>query len=186
MEIGTSDLQQCADAIMRLRAEYLWHGKRYDEIHFNFTNGFRADYSTWAKGYRISVKGNEVKWYKATDEDYGYTTFRKYMNIVFSYAGTASLSRELKPVPLSDLQVGDIFIIGGHPGHAMLVVDMAVDGKGNKAILVAQSYMPAQDIHIVTNLSDTVSSPWYIISQDTKEFNFPEDYFDSSHIKRFK
>ena len=182
MEIGKSDLQQCADAIMRLRAEYLWHGKRYDEIHFNFTNGFRADYSTWAKGYRVSVKGNEVKWYKATDEDYGYTTFRKYMNIVFSYAGTASLSKELKSVPLSDLQVGDIFIIGGHPGHAMLVVDMAVD---NKAILVVQSYMPAQDIHIVTNLSDTGNSPWYIISQDTEEFNFPEYHFDSSHIKRF-
>ena len=68
----------------------------------------------------------------------------------------------------------------------MLVVDMAVDGKGNKAILVAQSYMPAQDIHIVTNLSDTGRSPWYIISQDTKEFNFPEYYFDSSDIKRFQ
>ena len=64
----------------------------------------------------------------------------------------------------------------------MLVVDMAVD---NKAILVVQSYMPAQDIHIVTNLSDTGNSPWYIISQDTEEFNFPEYHFDSSHIKRF-
>jgi hypothetical protein len=65
-------------------------------------------------------------------------------------------------------------------------VESMTAATGNKAIIVAQSYMPAQDIHIVTNLSDTGNSPWYIISQDTEEFSFPEYYFDSSHIKRFK
>jgi len=60
MEIGKRDLQQCADAVMRLRAEYLYGRKAYDRIHFNFTNGFRADYTKWAEGYRISVKGNET------------------------------------------------------------------------------------------------------------------------------
>ena len=55
MEIGTRDLLQCADAVMRLKAEYLWHDKKYDQIHFNFTSGLRADYVKWAKGYRIRV-----------------------------------------------------------------------------------------------------------------------------------
>lgn len=186
MEIGTSDLQQCADAVMRLRAEYLWHEKKYEEIHFNFTNGMRVDYSKWAQGYRIKVNGNNTSWYKATGEDYSYQTFRKYMNQIFMYAGTASLSKELKSISLSDLQVGDVFIIGGHPGHAMIVVDMAEDYMGNKAILVAQSYMPAQDIHIVTNLKDKAKSPWYIINRTTKEFNFPEYHFNSSQIMRFQ
>lgn len=62
MEIGKSDLQQCADACIRLRAEYLWRTKQYSAIHFNFTNGFRADYTKWAEGYRISVKGNKTEW----------------------------------------------------------------------------------------------------------------------------
>ena len=186
MEIGTSDLQQCADAVMRLRAEYLWHEKRYEDIHFNFTNGMRVDYSKWAQGYRIKVNGNNTSWYKATGEDYSYQTFRKYMNQIFMYAGTASLSKELKSISLSDLQVGDVFIIGGHPGHAMIVVDMAEDYMGNKAILVAQSYMPAQDIHVVTNLKDKATSPWYIINRTTKEFNFPEYHFNSSQIMRFQ
>ena len=186
MEIGTSDLQQCADAVMRLRAEYLWHEKKYEEIRFNFTNGMRVDYSKWAQGYRIKVNGNNTSWNKATGEDYSYQTFRKYMNQIFMYAGTASLSKELKSISLSDLQVGDVFIIGGHPGHAMIVVDMAEDYMGNKAILVAQSYMPAQDIHIVTNLKDKAKSPWYIINRTTKEFNFPEYHFNSSQIMRFQ
>lgn len=185
MEIGSTDLQQCADAVMRLRAEYLWRNKMYSDIHFNFTSGFRADYYRWAEGERISVKGNTCSWYKAADSDYSYKTFRKYLNMVFSYAGTASLSKELRPVMLSDLTVGDVFIKGGHPGHAMIIVDMATDAKGRKAIMVAQSYMPAQDIHIVTNLGDRKSSPWYIIDDNTKEFSFPEYGFDSEQIKRF-
>ena len=112
--------------------------------------------------------------------------YQKYMNQIFMYAGTASLSKELKSISLSDLQVGDVFIIGGHPGHAMIVVDMAEDYMGNKAILVAQSYMPAQDIHIVTNLKDKEKSPWYIINRTTQEFNFPEYHFNSSQIMRFQ
>lgn len=185
MEIGTRDLQQCADAVMRLRAEFLWHKKQYDKIHFNFTSGFRADYVKWAEGYRISVKGNSVSWYEGAEEDYSYATFRKYMNIVFMYAGTASLSNELAEASVSDLKIGDVFIIGGHPGHAMVIVDMACDKHGNKAILVAQSYMPAQDIHIVTNLGIAELSPWYIINSNTTAIRFPEYSFSINDLKRF-
>lgn len=186
MEIGSSDLQQCADAVMRLRAEYLWHSKQYEKIHFNFTNGMRVEYSKWAQGYRIKVSGNNTSWYKATGEDYSYGTFRKYMDQIFMYAGTASLSKELISVDPTDIRVGDIFIIGGHPGHAMVIVDVTADKFGNKAILVAQSYMPAQSIHIVTNLTNKQMSPWYIINNNTKSVSFPEFHFNINQIKRFK
>jgi hypothetical protein len=146
----------------------------------------RVDYSKWAQGYRIKVSGNNTSWYKATGEDYSYDTFRKYMDQIFMYAGTASLSKELVPVSVDDLQIGDIFIVGGHPGHAMVIVDMAKDVWGNKAIMVAQSYMPAQDIHIVTNLNNKNTSPWYIINTNTKSVSFPEYYFNIDTIKRFK
>ena len=186
VSIGKRDLVQCADAAIMFRAQYLYGSRQFDVIHFNFTNGFRADYSKWAEGYRIRVNGNKAEWYKGAEPDSSWVAFSQYLDMVYMYAGTASLARELESIPLEDLQIGDVFIQGGSPGHAMIVVDMAEDGKGRKAILVAQGFMPAQDIHIVTNRYDSRNSPWYIFDSTTKVFNFPEWSFTSSQIKRFK
>lgn len=192
LEIGTRNLHQCADAVMRLWAEYLWTNKRYDEIHFNFTNGFRIDYSKWMQGYRIKINGNHVSWYKSTSPSNTYKTFWKYMELVFSYAGTLSLSKELIPVDINDMKIGDVFIWGGFPGHAILVIDMAINPvTKEKLFLLAQSYMPAQDTQILKNPNNSVLSPWYSLSDLTTEsiafgLKTPEWNFDLDHLNRFK
>lgn len=188
MEIGKRDLQQCADAVMRLRAEYLWAEKRYDEISFNFTNGFPARYKKWAEGNRIKVAGNQVQWYAATAPDYSYETFRKYLDMVFMYAGTASLSKELLAVSYTSLAPGDVFIQGGSPGHVVIVVDVAVNPDTRKKVyLLAQSYMPAQQIHLLVNPENRSFSPWYELSSDaTGKLYTPEWVFNKSDLKRFK
>ena len=186
LEIGNKDLHQCADAVMRLRAEYLWRQKRYDKIHFNFTNGFRVDYAEWMKGKRIEVQGNSTYWTQAGYPSNTYNDFWKYMEIIFSYAGTRSLSKELKPVDINDLQIGDIFIQGGTPGHAIIVVDMAVDTTTEKKIfLLAQSYMPAQETQILTNPNDKRISPWYSTGFG-QELVTPEWTFGKIDLKRFE
>ena len=48
--IGNRDLHQCADAVMLLRAQYFYDRKQYAHIHFNFVNGFKAEYSKWMEG----------------------------------------------------------------------------------------------------------------------------------------
>ena len=185
MDIGNKDLQQCADAVMRLQAEYLYKTGQAKNIHFNFTNGFNAKYSLWMDGQRISVRGNNVSWVAAGQADNSYTSFRKYMDMVFLYAGTLSLSRELEPVEYEMLSIGDVFIQGGSPGHAVIVVDVAENAAGKKVYLLAQSYMPAQETQILNNPMNKDISPWYELDETEDVIQTPQWRFHSGDLKRF-
>jgi hypothetical protein len=92
MSIGSQDLQQCADAVMRLRAEYLFQRQDYRSISFNFTSGFKCDFEHYANGYRYS----NDRWVQKAKKDYGYASFMRYMTLVFSYAGTLSLGKRVE------------------------------------------------------------------------------------------
>jgi hypothetical protein len=185
LPIGKQDLHQCADAVMRLRADYFYSQKQYDKIHFNFTNGFRVEFSKWVAGYRIAVKGNKTSWVKTAKPSDSYETYWKYLETVFMYAGTASLEKELKAIKVSDLKIGDVFIKGGFPGHAVIVVDVAVNPKTKqKIMLLAQSYMPAQELQILKNPNSSSLNPWYVTDFGAS-LKTPEWTFNSSQLKRF-
>jgi hypothetical protein len=154
MSIGTQDLQQCADAAMRLRGEYLYSQKKFKEISFNFTSGFRCDFVHYADGYRYS----NDHWIKKAKQDYSYANFMRYMTLVFSYAGTLSLQKELKPVTNpNNIKTGDVFIKGGSPGHCFVVMDVIENTQHQKQFLLAQSYMPAQSIQLL----QCQEVPWF-------------------------
>ena len=62
IDIGDRDLMQCADAAIRLRAEYLYAKGEYDAIDFCFTSGDTASFRDWIAGRRPEVNGNDVHW----------------------------------------------------------------------------------------------------------------------------
>lgn len=163
ISVGNKDLQQCADAAMRLRAEYLYKLQQFDKIIF---------YDNDKTAYRFS-------------QPYTRAHFMHFMNRVFGMCGTASLSKQLNTVSnFSTIQPGDIMIRGGSPGHAVIVMDTAVNAKGEKIYLLAQSYMPAQDIHVLKNPADEEFSPWYKVNdQDT--IKTPEYSFIKTELKRW-
>ena len=172
LDVGEKDLQQCADATIRLWAEYLFKRKRYRDIHFNFLSDLKPRYFS-----------------KFADGDFTYDTFRKYLEWVFTYANTASLFHELKTVSREELKPGDIFIQKGQPfGHAVIVVDIAIHkSTGKKIFLLAQSFMPAQEIHVLKNPANPVLSPWYSVDYGDSLVT-PEYHFKPSKgykIKRF-
>jgi hypothetical protein len=175
ISVGNQDLQQCADAVMRLRGEYLYQKKEYKAISFNFTSGFKCDYIHYADGYRYQ---NE-KWIKKAKPDYGYKNFMKYMTLVFSYAGTLSLQKELLPVTNSyAVKPGDVFIYGGSPGHCFIVVDVAENAQHLKVFMLAQSYIPAQNIQVLKGTSE-----WF----DLGHYNgIPaEQIINAAYLKKF-
>ena len=77
-----------------------------------------------------------------------------------------------------------MFIQGGFPGHAMLVADVARNAQGKRVFLLIQSYMPAQNMHVVNNPSDDKLSPWYSAT-DAGKLVTPEWTFERSDLKRF-
>jgi Domain of unknown function (4846) len=135
--VGNKDLQQCADAVMRLRAEYLKQQKK----PICFADNANKNYC-W--------------------EQYKHRGWQGYLETVFGMCGTISLERELKTKNWQNLTGGDVLIKGGSPGHAVIVMDVARHKATGKLIfLLAQSYMPAQDIHVLNNFRDKNINPWY-------------------------
>lgn len=179
-----SDLQQCADSVMRIYSEYFWTMGAYDKIAFHLTNGFLMDYPSWISGKRLAVDGNNVSWVKKEDYNDSYETFLLYLKYVMMYAGTLSLDEESVPVEIADLQAGDMFIKGGSPGHCVMVADVAEDEMGNLCFLLAQGYMPAQDFHILKNPLHE-EDPWYYVSEITYPLQTPEYTFQEGSFKRW-
>jgi hypothetical protein len=160
MEVGNSDLLQCADAVMKLRAEYLYGRRRFSEIVFHITDGTLVEFSKWTKGLRPRIKNGVVEWRSTGRSGSGRPVFDEYLRFLYAYAGTLSLSRELAIRGEEGISIGDVFIQGGSPGHAVIVVDMAVHARTNEKIfLLAQSYMPAQEIQILKSAENV--NPWY-------------------------
>ncbi|MFA6449360.1 MAG: DUF4846 domain-containing protein [bacterium] len=188
MDTGVRDLQQCADTVIRFRAEYLYSVGDFSGIHFKFTSGHNAEYKKWIEGYRPSISGSRVSWVKSAKKNSSYENFRNgYLNTVFNYAGTASLEKELKSAgDAKQMRIGDVFMHAGYPGHAALVVDMAENKTtGKKIFLLAQSYMPAQEAHILNNPGNPALGPWYVLDFGT-QLETPEWLFFQNELKSFK
>ncbi len=168
LSIGKKDLHQCADAVMRLRADYLFSQKKYDEISFLTASGKKLGYIVWLNG-REPNKDN----------------FWNYLEALFNVANTTSLNKQLISKPIEMLEIGDVFIYpwqGRMYGHAIIVVDKCVNSEGKVKFMLAQSFTPAQEIEILDNPNE-VGSPWYDLNfgetLDTPQIDFTKDQLKS-------
>lgn len=174
------DVQQCADSVMRIYAEYFRATGQYDRIRFHFVSGFLCDYASYMQGKRVKIDGSRVTWVQSGTAEDSDRVFNDYMRIVSAYSSTLSMEGESAPADIKDLQIGDVFLYGGSPGHVAMVADVC-EKDGRKAFLLAQGYMPAQEFHIIKNPRHA-DDPWYYEEEvqypfETQAYTFPEGSF---------
>ena len=185
LPLEKEDLQQCADSVIRVYAEYFWKSRQQERISFRFVDGFQAEYDKWRRGYRIQTGEHGSSWVSGGTTDNSYGNFKKYLRMVFAYASTLSMKEESKKIPLSKLDVGDIFLKAGSPGHVVMVVDICEDAAGRKAFLLGQGYMPAQEFHLLKNPSGK-NDPWYYMDEISYPFSTPEYSFEKGSLRRLQ
>lgn len=178
LPIGRRDLHQCADAVIRLRAEFLYDAGRTHEICFSITSGPILSFAKWAEGLRPIVEHSRIRWVRRAGRDLSRRSLESFLETAYCWCGTISLARDLVPAETGRLMaISYVLVQGGSPGHAVIAVDEA-DGPDGVVVLLAQSFMPAQELHILVNPNEPSLSPWYRIPEQgplvTPEWIFRE------------
>ena len=181
-DIGNRDLQQCADALMRLRAEYLFLQKRYADIHFRFTNGDAYAFTEYCHGKRPVATGNTVRFTTVSPVAINHENLRKYLDLVYAYAGTISLARELQAA--DRFTIGTVVITPGSPGHCFIIVDEAILANGDSVYKLVEGYTPAQSIYVLRNGAEPQLGHWHRLQKGV--ITTATYTFASYQLKRFE
>jgi hypothetical protein len=181
LDLGSSDVQQSVDVIVRLHAEWLWANDQQSKISYIALTKLPLPLSRWEKGQRlITDNGADVFWaIQAKPKEVDYGEFRRYLESVFLWQNALSLGlRSRKLEKPEALLPGDFFLHSRSPGHVAIVLDVAEKPGGERVALLGQALNPAQSLHV---LRPGRATPWFslrpgsaIVTPYTAEFGWEE------------
>jgi hypothetical protein len=155
-------LLDAVNMLIRLRAEHRWATENTAGLSFHFTSGDRVSWRGWAGGVRPVVSGRKVQFRRTAKPDAGRASFCRYLETVFRYASTHSLMDDTRAAEDRAVWAGDVFLRRGRPGHALMILDIATDGRGRVKVLLGEGGTPAQAFHVLRN---DAGSAWFLITQ---------------------
>jgi hypothetical protein len=180
IDIGSADLQQSADVLIRLHAEWLWSQGKHAAINYPGATKLAMPLSRWEKGQRLISQGANVYWAVQTKPQAAdYKEFRRYLDAVFAWANSSSLSRSTKPIEKpEDAAPGDFFLHTKPPGHVAILLDIAEKPSGERVALLGQALSPTESVHVIRPGRATA---WFslrpqqpIVTARSAEFNWNE------------
>jgi Domain of unknown function (4846) len=181
LDVGAGDLQQSADAVIRLNAEWLWASNKPDAISYRSASKLDMPFSRWVKGQRLIASGPNVFWVvKGKPRPATYQDFRAYIDAVMLWTNNVALAARATPILDSKrLVAGDFFLQSRGKGHAILVLDVAEKPTGERVALLGQALQsPAQSVHVIRPGRETawfsLRPPSSVVTPRSEQFSWDE------------
>ncbi len=177
---GTQDRCQNTDALIRLRAEFLFSRERFEDISFHFMSGFNFAFSKWSEGYSIKVSGSKVDWVKSGEPDSSHEALEKYLSNLYVYTNATAILSDLQSA--SEPSPGDVFVEDG----GVMIADLAENSaSGETIVMLCKGGGSAQNLYIVGNTREPEISPWFPVSDGGVVYTGSGSFVISA-LKRFK
>ncbi len=166
--ISGKRLWQCMDILIALKIEYLKNKNRKQQIEFPLPDGTELSWSEWRNGIRVEFKGANFYKNQIAKYDESSKNFTRYLNTIFSYSNTQTFYHNYPQQSFAFLKPGDFITKKGKKGHAVLIVDLAINDQNEKVALIGQGDTPACQFYLLKNKD---GSAWFKISPKT---NYPD------------
>ncbi|MCA9256300.1 MAG: hypothetical protein KDA33_11720, partial [Phycisphaerales bacterium] len=155
-----------AGMMVRLRAEHGWGTQSLDRIGFHFTSGQRMSWLAWRNGVRALSDESGPRFEQSGMIDESRDSFCAWIETQLQFTSFDSLLDDTRTVEDGTIAPGDLLLRQGRDGHALIVLDAAIDVEGRVAVLLGSGANPAATFHV---LRATEASPWFVLSDRSIE-----------------
>ena len=160
IDIGNQDIQQSADVVLRLFAEWRWFVGDLLMLYLSDAK-LELPLEKWRAGERLVSAGKQQKWVaqEPPQSKLDHAAFRAYLDSVFSSSDFRALIAESVAITPESLAPGAFFLHEGHPSEVVVVLDVATSRSGERAMILMQALNPAESIHVLRPTRDSVWFP---------------------------
>jgi hypothetical protein len=163
-------LEQCMDILIRFYAEFLWEEGETADLQLPLPGGYWLNWNEWSDGFRPQFRGIKVSLLRNFRPDSSYNSFIAYLQTIFSESHTQQFYHAYKPVKKTDVQIGDFIVRKGTKGHAVMIVDLAKNKKGELIALIGNGDTPACQFFL---LNFRLGNPWIPLESEEDMLDLP-------------
>jgi len=150
IDVGSDNLQKSTDVALRLHAEWRWFVRDHAMLYLTDSR-FELPLKRWQAGDELSTKGLSPNWktVAAPHPRASHADFRVFLDQIFALSDCSALVAESDPVVPERVEPGDFLLHRGRDPEVLMVLDVAKSRTGDRAVMLARSRNPAENIHII-------------------------------------